>query len=95
MTFLKKICDENDIEFIDNYDSFLLASGEMPSSFYHHDKLHLNVHGTKRLLLSMNKVITVTKNSPRQSSSQRSYSAVTTRFILEQRPFSSTQKRSK
>ena len=27
---LKKICDENDIELIDNYDSFLLASGEMP-----------------------------------------------------------------
>ena len=72
---LKKLCDENDIEFIDNYDSFLLASGEMPSSFYHHDKLHLNVHGTRRLLSSMNKVIAVTKNSPRQSSSQRSYNA--------------------
>ena len=27
---LKSICDENNIEFIDNYNKFLLASGEMP-----------------------------------------------------------------
>lgn len=62
---LKTICDENDIEFIDNYDSFLLTSGEMPASFFQHDKLHLNVHGTRRLLSSINKVITVTKYTPR------------------------------
>ena len=31
---LKTICDKNGIEFIDNYDSFLLASGEMPSTFF-------------------------------------------------------------
>ena len=30
-------------------------------SFFHHDKLHLNVHGTRRLLSGINKVIPVTK----------------------------------
>ena len=34
---LKNICDENDIEFIDNYDSFLHASGEMPHFFFQND----------------------------------------------------------
>ena len=63
---LKTICDENDIEFIDNYDSFLLVSGEMPSTFFNHDKLQLNNQDTRRLLSCMNKVITVTKNTPRQ-----------------------------
>ena len=38
----------------------LLAPGDMPSSFFHHDKLHLNVHGTRRLLSGINKVIPVT-----------------------------------
>lgn len=63
---LKTICDENDIEFIDNYDSFLLASGEMPSTFFNHDKLHLNNQGTRRLFSCMNKVIPVTKYTPHQ-----------------------------
>ena len=62
---LKTICNQNDIEFIDNYDSFLLASGEMPSTFFDHDKLNLNNQGTRRLLSCINKVITVTKYTPR------------------------------
>ena len=31
---LKDICNENDIEFIDNFYSFLLASWEMPGSYF-------------------------------------------------------------
>ena len=62
---LKTICDKNGIEFIDNYDSFLLASGEMPSTFFQHDKLHLNNEGTRRLLSSINWHITVMKYTPR------------------------------
>ena len=54
---LKTICDENDLEFIDNHDNFLLASGEMPASYFQKDKLHLNTHGTRRLLSNINKVI--------------------------------------
>ena len=59
---LKTICNQNDIEFIDN---FLLASVKMPSTFFDHDKLHLNNQGTRRLLSCINKVITVTKYTPR------------------------------
>ena len=44
----------------DNNPSILLAPGDMPSSFFHHDKLHLNVHGTRRLLSGINNVIPVT-----------------------------------
>ena len=32
---IQDICSENDIEFIDNYESFLLASGEMPDSYFY------------------------------------------------------------
>lgn len=61
---LKSICDENNIKFIDNYDNFLLASGEMCTSFFQNDKLHLNISGTKRFLTNINKVIGVTNSSP-------------------------------
>ena len=29
---LKALCDENDIDFINHYDDFLLASGELPDT---------------------------------------------------------------
>ena len=62
---LNETCVKNEIEFIGNYDCFLLASGEMTSSFFHHDKLHLNVHDMRRLLSGINKVIPVTKYTSR------------------------------
>ena len=43
---LRQLCDTCETEFIDNYDSFLLASGELPESYYLKDKLHLNNYGT-------------------------------------------------
>ena len=58
---LKDICVENEIEFIYNYDCFLLAPGEKSSSFFHQDKLHINVHGTRRFLSGINKILPVTK----------------------------------
>ena len=64
---LKTICDENDLEFIDNHDNFLLASGEMPASYFQKDKLHLNTHDTRRLLSNINKVISVTKYTSRSN----------------------------
>ena len=62
---LKDICNENDLHFIDNYDSFLLASGEMPESYFYGDKLHLNASGTRRLLSNIDKVHNINRNSPR------------------------------
>ena len=51
---LRLLCAENDIEFIDNYDSFRLASGEIPSSYFWKDKIHLNEHGKRKLLSNIN-----------------------------------------
>ncbi|MEW8544985.1 MAG: SGNH/GDSL hydrolase family protein [Candidatus Thiodiazotropha sp.] len=64
---LKTICEENGLDFIDNYDNFLLASGEVPESFFQQDKLHLNASGTRRLLSNIDKVHRVTKFSPRSN----------------------------
>ena len=58
---LKEKCAKNEIEFIDNYDCFLLASGEMPSTLFHHDKLHLIVYCTRGLLSGIDMVIPVMK----------------------------------
>ena len=57
---LRQLCDTCETEFIDNYDSFLLASGELPESYYLKDKLHLNNYGTKKLLSNIDKVHRVT-----------------------------------
>ena len=58
---LKSICEENNLQFIDNYDKFLLASGEMPESYIDNDKVHLNVSGTRKLLANIDAVHRVTK----------------------------------
>ena len=57
---LKTLCDENDIDFIDHYDGFLLAPGELPDTFYHKDKVHLNLAGTRKLLQNIDKYCKVT-----------------------------------
>ena len=57
---LKSLCDANNIDFIDNYDNFLLASGELPDTYYHRDKTHLNVAGTRKLLKAFDKFCKVT-----------------------------------
>ena len=49
---LKAICEENNIEFINNFDDFLYASGELPATYFNKVKLHLNFNGTIRKLLS-------------------------------------------
>ena len=54
-----------------NFDSFLLASGEMPESYFHGDKLHLNASGTKTLLSNINKVHNINRNSLRNDHMSR------------------------
>ena len=58
---LKAICEENNIEFINNFDDFLYASGELPATYFHKDKLHLNFNGTKKLLSNVDKTCKVTR----------------------------------
>ena len=52
---LKLLCDENDIKFIDHYHSFLLASGELPETYFCTDKIHLNHGGIRKLLQNIEK----------------------------------------
>ena len=58
---MQQLCDTYEIEFIENYNVFLLAWGELPKSYYTKDKVHLNNLGTKKLLLSIDKVHHTTK----------------------------------
>ncbi|MEW8545694.1 MAG: SGNH/GDSL hydrolase family protein [Candidatus Thiodiazotropha sp.] len=66
---LKSLCAENDIEFVDHYDSFLLATGEIPASYYWKDKVHLNQTGKRKLLSNIDEICKVTNGQ--NSSSQR------------------------
>ena len=53
---LKSMCADNIVELVDNYDSFLLATGELVDSYYSKDKVHINMTGTRKLLENINKV---------------------------------------
>ena len=57
---LQQLCDACDTEFVENYDSFLLASGEIAESYYSRDRVHLNNYGTKKLLSIIDKVYRIT-----------------------------------
>ena len=53
---LKSMCADNIVELFYNYDSFLLATGELVVSYYSKDKVHINMTGTRKLLENINKV---------------------------------------
>ena len=56
----KSLCDENDLEYIDHIDVFLLATGEIPETYFHNDKTHLNMSGTRKFLLNIYAMCKVT-----------------------------------
>ena len=58
---LKSLCDENDLEFIDHFDSFSLATGEIAETYFYSDKTHLNVSGTRKFLANIDTVCKVAK----------------------------------
>lgn len=47
---IKSLCQKYEMEFIDNHDSFLLASGEFPKNLFHADKINLRAAGTATLV---------------------------------------------
>ena len=74
---LRELCDACDTEFVENYDNFLLASGELPESYYLKDKVHLNNYGTRKLLSNIDKVHRIKRQSQSvQHSSDRVYRPV-------------------
>ena len=46
--------------------SFLLASGELPATYYRYDKIHLNVNGTRRLLSNVDSSCKITRPASRK-----------------------------
>ena len=68
---LKDLCNGQSVEFVDHYNGFLLASGDIADSYYHKDKLHLNSFGTQKLLRNLDAVHRVTRpNTSFQSAGQ-------------------------
>ena len=64
---LRSLCSDNDIVFIDHFGGFLLASGELPSTYFMKDKTHPNASGTRKLLQSIDKHCKITRSSEPQS----------------------------
>ena len=60
---LRQLCDGCGMEFVENYQNFLLASGEISESYYSRDKVHLNSYGTRKLLSTIDKVHRVAAQS--------------------------------
>ena len=58
---LKTLCQNKNIEFVDHYNGFLLASGDIADSYFQRDKVHLNPRGIRKLLQNLDTVIKVTE----------------------------------
>ena len=69
---LRSLCAENDTEFVDNYQNFLLASGEIPASYFWKDKVHLNQHGTIKLVTSIDRVCKIKGSTPPEHNGPKS-----------------------
>ena len=63
---LKSLCADNAVEFVENYDSFLLANGKLVDSFYNNDKLHINTTGTRKLLNNIKELHQIVCTHPNQ-----------------------------
>ena len=58
---LKSLCEKMNIDFTNNFDSFLFASGEIPAAYFARDKIHLNVNGTRKFLSNIDKICKVSR----------------------------------
>lgn len=68
---LRSLCVDNAVEFVENFNGFLLATGELPDTFFYTDKVHINAVGTRRLLANIDKLHRVTRDSA--PTAQRTY----------------------
>ena len=71
---LKTLCESYEIEYVDNFTSFLLASGEIPDSYFQKDKVHLNNFGLRRLLSNIDSAHSIMSKRP-VPSAERQYNA--------------------
>lgn len=56
---LKTLCDKMKVAFIDNHDSFIMASGDMPKNLFHADKVNLKHDGTVTLIRNIHNQISI------------------------------------
>ena len=47
---LRALCEDQNIDYVDSYNSSLLASGDLSDSYFHMDWVHPNSFGIKKLL---------------------------------------------
>ena len=61
---LKILCETHEIDLIEHYNGFLLASGDMADSYFYNDKTHANSCGTRKLLRIIDTVHRITTIEP-------------------------------
>ena len=67
---LLNISNAQDLTFIDNHDSFILATGDLPFDFFYADKTNLKFAGTRALVRSINSYCSVL---PKRKTSPSTY----------------------
>lgn len=60
---LKSLCSDNAVEFVENHNGFLLASGEILDTLFYSDQIHINAAGTKKLLANFNRLHQIIRSS--------------------------------
>ena len=61
MISTKSLCDEKDLEYIDHFGSFSLATDEIAVTYFYSDKTRLNALGTRKFLANIPTVCKVAK----------------------------------
>ena len=51
---MKDLCSQFKAKFINNHDSFIMASGELPYEYFQEDQINLKFSGTRLLVRNMN-----------------------------------------
>ena len=58
-TSLMNLCMREDVQYVENYSSFVYRDGTISDDYYYRDGIHLNRTGTVKLLNNIHKVIKV------------------------------------
>ena len=61
-TRLKTLCTEKDIDYIDHYNRFLRALGDIADSYFHRDRVHPNSSGIRKMLKNIDTVHGITNS---------------------------------
>ena len=68
---LKDLSSEVNATFIDNHDSFVMASGELPFEYFQADRVNLKFPGTRLLVRKINTSCTILPNIEKSNQPKR------------------------